>query len=221
MLGNIINYFLSKKLSLTQSLCFTDFDVQFTKAQQQIYFDAPTTNQKQLSVSTWIALPKTMANFSLLRTESSFVKIEFQYHDSLFVQINRYVNTLNVFYNILYNILLFLSIFTLHNEFQYKRHMGGFYYDCSQSMSTGVTLPRETWSHVTIQLDSNSQTVVVYVDGTRVFSSSVSGSIPLSSSLTTRSSRMSIMLNEESLSGKTKRVAFSMSFNIKYTVFLP
>nr|XP_034325188.1 sushi, von Willebrand factor type A, EGF and pentraxin domain-containing protein 1-like [Crassostrea gigas] len=135
------------------------FDVQFTKAQQQIYFDPPTTDQKQLSLYTWIALPKTMANFSLLRIESSFVKIEFQYHDSLFVQINR------------------------------------------QSMSTGVTLPRETWSHVTIQLDSDSQTVVVYVDGTQVFSSSVSGSIPLSSSLTTQSSRMSIMLNEESLSG--------------------
>lgn len=114
------------------------------------------------------------------------------------------------------------SIFTLHPEFnEYKRHMKGFYFDCSQLMSTGVTLPRETWSHVTIQLDSASQTVVVYVDGTRVFSSSVSGSIPLSSSLTTRSSRMFIMLNEESLSGKTKRVTFSMSFSIKYTVFLP
>lgn len=96
--------------------------------------------------------------------------------------------------------------------------MRGFYYDCSQSLSTGVTLPRETWSHVTIQLDSGSQTVVVYVNGTQVYSSSVSGSVPLASSLATPSSRMSIMLNEESISGNIiKYVPFSMSSYIKYT----
>lgn len=69
-------------------------------------------------------------------------------------------------------------------------------------MSTGVILPRETWSHVTIQLDAGSQTVVVYVDGTQVYSSSVSGLVSLASSLITPTSRMSIILNEESISGK-------------------
>lgn len=110
MLGNIINYFLSKKLSLTQSLCFTDFDVQFTKAQQQIYFDAPTTNQKQLSVSTWIALPKTMANFSLLLIESSSVKIEFQYLDSLVIEINRYIYLNKEFFSYFKIFHFFLSV---------------------------------------------------------------------------------------------------------------
>lgn len=69
-------------------------------------------------------------------------------------------------------------------------------------MSTGVILPRETWSHVTIQIDSGSQTVVVYVDGTQVYSSSVSGLVSSASSLITPTSRMSIILNEESISGK-------------------
>lgn len=71
-------------------------------------------------------------------------------------------------------------------------------------LSTGVILPREIWSHIAIQLDSDSQTVVVYVDGTQVYSSSISGSVPLASSLTTPSSKMSIILNEESISGKKK-----------------
>lgn len=82
-------------------------------------------------------------------------------------------------------------------------------------LSTGVILPRETWSHIAIQLDSDSQTVVVYVDGTQVYSSSISGSVPLASSLTTPSSKMSIILNEESISGKKKlkMIGFiSMSF---------
>lgn len=91
-------------------LLFTDFDIQFTKAQQQIYFDPPTTNQKQLSVSTWIALPKTMGNFSLLRIDSSSVKIEFQYLDSLVIEINRYIYLNKEFFSYFKIFQFFLSV---------------------------------------------------------------------------------------------------------------
>lgn len=91
-------------------LIFTDFDVQFTKAQQQIYFDPPTTIQYKLSLSTWIALPKTMANFSLLLIESSSVKIEFQYLDSLVIEINRYIYLNKEFFSYFKIFQLFLSV---------------------------------------------------------------------------------------------------------------
>lgn len=89
ILDNLIDRSSQNLSHLTQFFSFTDFDIQFTKAQQQIYFDPPTTDQKKISVSTWIAVPKTIANFSLLRIESSSVNFDFQYLDSLFVQINR------------------------------------------------------------------------------------------------------------------------------------
>ena len=73
---------------------------------------------------------------------------------------------------------------------------------CSQLLSTGVTVLRDTWSHVTVQIDSDNQTASVYVDGSKVYSSSVSSSVPLASALITETSVLSIMLNEASNAGK-------------------
>lgn len=68
-------------------------------------------------------------------------------------------------------------------------------------MYTNITLPRETWSHVAIQLDSNNQTVIVYVDGSTVYSASIASLLSQASALVNSVSSMSIILFEEALSG--------------------
>lgn len=79
-------------------------------------------------------------------------------------------------------------------------------------LSSGVTLPRDAWSHVAVTIDSDSQTASVYVDGNKVYSASVSSSVSLASSLITQTSAMSILLNEASVAG---RFSFLVSKVIK------
>ncbi|XP_048736999.2 sushi, von Willebrand factor type A, EGF and pentraxin domain-containing protein 1-like isoform X2 [Ostrea edulis] len=71
----------------------------------------------------------------------------------------------------------------------------------SHSMSTGVILPTETWSHIALQLDSNSQIMSVFLNGIKVYSASVASAVPSGSSLITSTSSLSISLNEASISG--------------------
>nr|XP_022308447.1 sushi, von Willebrand factor type A, EGF and pentraxin domain-containing protein 1-like isoform X3 [Crassostrea virginica] len=70
----------------------------------------------------------------------------------------------------------------------------------SQLLTTSVVVPRNTWFHVTIQIDSDNQTVKVYVNGSKVYSDSINNSV-FNSSLISETSAMSIMLNEASSEG--------------------
>ena len=71
----------------------------------------------------------------------------------------------------------------------------------SQLLTTSVVVPRNTWFHVTIQIDSDNQTVKVYVNGSKVYLDSINNSV-FNSSLISETSAMSIMLNEASSEGK-------------------
>ena len=62
-------------------------------------------------------------------------------------------------------------------------------------------MPKNTWFHVTVQIDSDNQTVKVYVNGSKVYSDSINNSV-FNSSLISETSAMSIMLNEASSEGK-------------------
>lgn len=72
------------------TLYFIDFDIKFSEAKQKIEMYPPVTDQKSFSLSTWIAVPKNLANFSLFRSESSIINIDVNYMEFLNIRINRY-----------------------------------------------------------------------------------------------------------------------------------
>ena len=90
----VFSLFLACYIPILILLCilllFTDFDIRFSEANQNIEFDPPTSNQSKLAVSVWLFVPNTLANFSIFNSESSNSRINIYFLDTLDIRINRY-----------------------------------------------------------------------------------------------------------------------------------
>lgn len=76
----------------------TGFDIQFKVNKQEINFKPSSTDQNAFHVLSWISVPKTTANFSLLRVDSESMSIDISYVDSLYIRIKRYVGLSFLFF---------------------------------------------------------------------------------------------------------------------------